>query len=235
MIATAAETLGLRAVGRFLALRATSRPSRATRAWWRYGWRAGLAVHFCLTLFYFAKACGMPVDGAPAVISTPVKFLAEFHSANGYFLYANFESRHYQVDFEGSNDGGKTWRTYEFRHVPRRSIGSTGFFRAPVCPVGDDDRDRSSRASKTSTVPLVAAHLLARNPEVTSRFAATRSRPTADGPSGCGAIDSRSPIPKPIAGPGFTGTRNSPATICRRCCDGAGRHRHSVWGPPTPR
>ena len=170
MLATAADKLGLATASRFLAQQATSLPARAIGAWRLYGLRAALGIHFCLTLYYFAKVCRVPVEAAPAVISSPVKFFGEFRSANGYKLYANFETAHYQVDFEGSNDAGKTWRTYEFRTVPQQVDRMPPFFAPRFARLETTIQIDSSKLAKFTVVPLVAAHLLAQNPNLINRF-----------------------------------------------------------------
>jgi hypothetical protein len=170
MLATAAGKLHLGALGRFLAARTTNDSPRAIGAWPLHGLRVALCAHFGLTLFYFAKVCGAPVDSAPAVITAPVKSVVGFCSANGYSLYAYFETGHYQVDFEGSNDGGKTWRTYEYRYVPQR-VERVAPFIAPWFPRFEATiQIESWSPGKSSALPLVAAGLLARNPDVMDRF-----------------------------------------------------------------
>lgn len=171
MLATAATKLGRRAwFGPPTAAPATGQRARQPAAWRLYGLRAALSMHFALTLFYFAKVCGVPGPTAPAVPSLPMRLVDEFRSANGYSLYANFESAHYQVDFEGSNDGGKTWRTYEYRHVPQ----SVDRLPAPIAPwfarFETTMQIASSKTDERPLLPLVAAHLLAQTPEVLNRF-----------------------------------------------------------------
>ena len=170
MLASAAERSGLGNVSRRLAATALPRPARAPRAWRRHGLRAALGAHFALTLFYFAKVVGLPVDTAPAIISSPVKAVMEFGSANGYSLYANFDSAHHQVDFEGTNDDGQTWRTYEYRHVPQR-VDRVAAFLAPWYPRFEATiQIESWSPGKLSVLPLVATQLLVRNPDVLDRF-----------------------------------------------------------------
>ena len=174
MLAAAADKLGLRALGQFLATGATSAtPSNIPepRPWTRYGLRAALALHFCLTLFQFARVCRLPVAELPSAITAPAKFFGEFRSANGYSLYANFETAHFQVDFEGSNDGGKTWRTYPYRHVPQRVDRAPPFTAPWFARFETTVEIQSSRLPAFSVIPLVASHLLAHSPDVIALFA----------------------------------------------------------------
>ena len=141
--------------------------------WQTRAWQAALGVHFALTLFYFAKAFGIPVEtGLPGFVRSTVNVFNEFRSANGYTLYASFDPAHCQVDFEGSNDAGKTWRTYEFRTVPQQ-VDAMPPFVAPRFARFDTAMEiQSSRVGdKTSVMPLIAAHLLAGNPEIVGLFA----------------------------------------------------------------
>jgi len=171
MLAAAASRLRLRALAQHLSS-AASRPSATAPAGWRlHGLRVALGVHFALTLFYFAKVCGLPVDDAPAVIASPVKVFSEFRSANGYFLYAYFDSAHHQVDFEGSNDHGKTWRTYEYRHVPQQTDRIPPFLAPWFARFEATIQIESWSAGQLSVLPAVAAHLLSRDPAVLARFA----------------------------------------------------------------
>jgi hypothetical protein len=143
----------------------------STTSWHTQGLRVALGLHFCLTLFYLAEACGIPTEAALRSRASPIVFLGQFRSANGYFLYAGFDAAHYQVDFEGSNDRGKTWRTYEYRHIPQR-IDRAPQFVAPWFPRFEATiQIEGSRPAEVPFLPLVATQLLRRNPEVMARFA----------------------------------------------------------------
>ena len=175
MLVTAADKLGLRAASRLLAANAIPEARSSfpePRPWARDGLRIALALHFCLTLFQFARVCRLPVAGLPSAITAPVKFFTEFRSANGYSLYANFEAAHFQVDFEGSNDGGKTWRTYPYRHVPQRVDRAPPFTAPWFARFETTIEIQGSKPANFSVIPLVASHLLARNPDVIALFAA---------------------------------------------------------------
>ena len=178
MVIGAVEKLRLRRLGVFLASRAvqSTRPIGALRL---YGLRVALWAHFYLTLFFLAKACGVMVDNLPYALTWPVHQLWEFRSANGYYLYATFDPIRYQVEFEGSNDGGQTWRTFPFRYIPQREDRVSPFiapwfarFEATVQILGWNGK-------KSPLMPAVAAHLLARNPDVMHLFA---SDPFPDSP-----------------------------------------------------
>ncbi len=169
MLIAAAEKLRLRKLGTFLASRAVQ-STRAIGAFRLYGLRLALWIHFYVTLLFLAKACGVMVDNLPSALTWPVHQLWEFRSANGYYLYAIFDPVRYQVEFEGSNDGGQTWRTYPFRYIPQREDRISPFI-APWFPRFEATVQILGWGGKKSPLmPAVAAHLLARNPDVMRLF-----------------------------------------------------------------
>jgi lipase maturation factor 1 len=170
MLLAAAEKLRLPRLRRTLAERIARHPFPDLPSWRLYGLRAALGLHFSLTVIYFARACGVPIDSAPPVLSRPLNFFAEFRSANGYHLYANFDPAHFQVDLEGSNDAGKTWRTYPLRYLPQ-AVDRRPPFTAPYFARFEATLQiQSTKTRPNSVFRLVAAHLLARTPAVITLF-----------------------------------------------------------------
>jgi lipase maturation factor 1 len=170
MLAGAARRLRLASLERSFASGVASLRPRIPSVWTLYGLRAALGLHFGLTLFYFAQIGGLPADSVPAPIAAVVRPFAEFRSANGYSLYASFDTAHHQVDFEGSNDSGRTWRTYEYRHLPQQ-VDRTPEFLAPWYARFEATLQIASWTRAEFTVlPVVAARLLTRNPDVLDRF-----------------------------------------------------------------
>ena len=170
MLVAAAEKLRLRKLAALMAAKVAGSSARAIGAFRLYGLRTALWIHFYLTLFFFAKACGVMVDNLPYALTWPVHQLWEFKSANGYYLYATFDPIRYQVEFEGSNDGGQTWRLYPFRYIPQQEDRLAPFiapwyarFEATVQILGWNGK-------KSPLMPAVAAHLLTRNPDVMRLF-----------------------------------------------------------------
>ena len=170
MLIGAAHRLRLRPLGIFLAAKAAGGTARAAGAFRLYGLRAALWGHFYLTLFFFAKACGASVNTLPYAMTWPVHLLWEFRSANGYFLYASFDPVRYQVEFEGSNDGGRTWRTYEFRYMPQREDQICPFIAPWFARFEATFEIAGWTGRKSPLMPAVGAHLLARHPEVMGLF-----------------------------------------------------------------
>jgi len=170
MFIAAAERLRWRKLAAFLATRATAVSTRVVGAFRLYGLRAALWFHFSLTLFFFAKACGVAVNTLPYAVTWPVHLLWEFRSANGYYLYATFDPVRYQVEFEGSNDGGQTWRTYEFPHIPQREDRVCPFIAPWFCRFEATLQIAGWNGKKSPLMPAVAAHLLVRDQAVMDLF-----------------------------------------------------------------
>lgn len=179
MVMSVVEKLRRPWLTRMIVERMTPPVPPVVTGWRLHGLRTALGLHFLLTIYYFAKACGVPVESAPAIVRRPVEFFAEFRSANGYYLYANFDEVHFQVDFEGSNDAGKTWRTYEYRHVPQSADRVPPFTAPRFARFETTLQIQSSKVRPSSVFSLIAAHLLVRSPEVATLF---RADPFPDHP-----------------------------------------------------
>jgi hypothetical protein len=137
--------------------------------------RAVLGAHFGLTLCYFLVcariASGMSLERVPAAVLKPVNLLWNFHCANAYYLYPRIGSVHYEVEFAGSDDAGRTWRPYAFRYLPQDSDRICPFLGAwfPRFEVTIQNFDWSR--NKAWLFQTVAAELMAGNPDVTALFA----------------------------------------------------------------
>lgn len=148
-------------------------------AWARWALAAGLWMHFYVTWFYFGKAAGWSVYSLPAALTWPVDAVRGLASANEYSLYAKFDAARYQVDFEGSNDGGRTWRLYPYRYLPQRLDRICPFI-APWFPRFEASLQIAAWGERKARVfHVVATHLLAGNPRVVGLFP---QNPFADRP-----------------------------------------------------
>jgi hypothetical protein len=87
---------------------------------------------------------------------------------------------HRVTEFTGSNDGGRTWRAYEFFHYPQQLDRMSGFI-APHFPrfEGTLQIVLATRPEPHSIYAIVAGHLLAQNPEIVRLF---RENPFPDRP-----------------------------------------------------
>jgi len=110
----------------------------------------------------------------------PLQFLyRDFRSANCYSLYSTTSPARDDVEFAGSNDGGRTWRPYPFRYKPQREDHMSPFlaprfgrFEATLQLVLDGH-------SQVTLIPDTARALLQGNPDVIGLFA---SNPFPDAP-----------------------------------------------------
>jgi lipase maturation factor 1 len=156
---------------------ATAEPRQAGlgyRRFCKWGLRAALSLQFYLTLVYFLTfvriARGLPPDDIPAVMSAPRNLFWNFHSANEYNLYARFDPVRHGVEFAGSNDGGRTWRPYEYRYISQR-VDRICPFIAPWFPRFEASLQDTERSEgKSRLFRAVAAQLLAGNPEAIGLF-----------------------------------------------------------------
>jgi hypothetical protein len=180
MLIAAAEKLGLRRVGDFLAARVTKQAAPAIARWRLYSLRAALWTHFSLTFYFFGILFGLSADGLIGSVARPVVFLTEgFHSANPYTLYAGLLPARYGIEFDGSNDGGETWRTYDYWYQPQRLDRICPFI-APWYPRFEATLQiEATRSDPSPLYRLVAAHLLQRDPAVMGLF---RKDPFPDRP-----------------------------------------------------
>jgi TPR repeat protein len=157
-------------LGAVLATPASAAPAFTGGPLARYGLRAACGVHFAITVYYFVLNAGVPESVVPEGFAATMKQIASFRSANGYYLYVNSHPAHYMVEFEGSNDRGKTWRSYRYRHLAQ-AVDEAPDFTAPWFPRYENTVFmESGRAGKISVIPATAQKLLQRNPNVMALF-----------------------------------------------------------------
>jgi hypothetical protein len=170
----------LAAVAARLKLRRFSPPAAtalcATPNWRTLVLRTALWTHFALSLVLLAKSCNIAV--LPA-LAAPAKLVSEFRSVNAYTLYATFVTERYQVEFEGSNDAGRTWRAYDYRFLPQHPDQIAPFIAPWFARFEATIQIAAWGRKRSEIIPVVASHLLARNPEVMDQF---RSDPFPDHP-----------------------------------------------------
>lgn len=156
----------------------TPRPT----AWARYGLRAVLGLHFVLTLYFFALNCGLPVEGFPYALGRPLKeAFWDFRSANSYTLFAGMLPSRIAVEFEGSRDGGVTWRPYEFNYQPQDPARISPFIAPRYARFEATLQVEANRPEPSPLFAHVAAQLIAGNPDVLGQF---RRNPFPEGAPG---------------------------------------------------
>jgi hypothetical protein len=150
---------------------AVTAPSPLPR-WRRAVLHGCLWLHFALTIYFFVVLCRIPTDRAPLSWLQPVRTVFEpLRSANAYTLYATLLPAHYGVEFTGSNDGGVTWRTYDYRYLPQSEDRMSPFIAPRYARFEQTLQIESTRDTPSPLYPVVATHLLQRDSAVIARFA----------------------------------------------------------------
>lgn len=178
MLAEAGKRFRLGGISRRIAslglqLASCSPPSK----WSLYGLRLFLGLQISLTVYFSV----MVFDGKGS--RGPIRFVdylfRDFYSANAYIPYVSFPAQKNEVEFIGSNDGGQTWRSYEFKFKPQRADHICGFI-APWFPRFEASLQYAVRLKRCLLIPRVSALLIARNPLVMRLF---KSDPFPDRPA----------------------------------------------------
>ncbi|HVA71483.1 MAG TPA: lipase maturation factor family protein [Candidatus Limnocylindrales bacterium] len=110
----------------------------------------------------------------------PVEAIEPFRIANQYGLFGTMTRGRYEIEFQGSNDGGKTWTAYPFRYKPQAVNQAPGIY-APYQPRFDWNLWFASLGNWRQYQFVVGTEeaLLDNSPEVLSLFA---SDPFPNGP-----------------------------------------------------
>ncbi len=169
MLASAARWLRLRKAADYLAAKAAAVSAAVIKPWAKWGLRVALGTQMALALFFYAKVVGAPV--ADAVFQPVQLVFGGFRSANVYRLFANIMANRYEIEFMGSNDGGETWRSYQYRHKVQR-VDRICSFVAPWYPRFEAILQNTTVSSNDrSLYQAVAAHLILRDAAVQKLFA----------------------------------------------------------------
>jgi hypothetical protein len=144
-----------------------ARDGGALPAWRRYGLRIFLGLQIGLTLYFSTIVfAGKGFRGSPRFVDY---LFRDFYSANAYLPYGSFPNAKNEVEFTGSNDGGTTWRDFEFRYKPQHADRMCGYV-APWFPRFEATLQYAVGLPRCPLVPRVAALLLARNALVMKLF-----------------------------------------------------------------
>jgi hypothetical protein len=97
---------------------------------------AGMVISgFFLGWLFYASSVQMLwmfFPGLP-LPSEPIRYLEPFRVADRYGLFAVMTHERYEIEFQGSNDGGKTWTPFPFRYKPQDPAKAPGIY-APYQP-----------------------------------------------------------------------------------------------------
>ncbi len=160
---------------------ALARPPSPLLLWRRLALGAVLWTHFALSILLFWNTAGWPIPTAVERLTQPAKQLfTGLGAVQVYQLYARLDPFHFIAEFVGSNDGGVTWRPYEFRYYPQ-ALDRVSPFTAPWYHRFESTLQiqASTRDEATTLYASVAARLLERSPGVLGLFARD---PFPDGP-----------------------------------------------------
>jgi len=173
MLVSAARAFRLSALARYLDSKVTRPVLGAIGAWRLYGLRALLGTHFLLTLYVFAVVLlGRSLKDLPQLTSRPVEYLfGGLRSANVYYPYAYFFStKKFEVEFEGSNDGGRTWRTYPFKFKAQQTDRICPFIAPWYARFEATIEIATFNVPRSRLMPKIAVQLINRNPDVLNLF-----------------------------------------------------------------
>ena len=146
---------------------APERPVVARAApWWT--WSSAVALAW---VFYATVAPAVMSPATPPLLAAPVRALAPFRIANQYGLFAVMTEARYEIEFQGSRDGGRTWVAYPFRYKPQDPRERPGIY-APYQPRFDWNLWFASLAPWRASPWVVAAQarLLEGSPSVLALF-----------------------------------------------------------------
>ena len=113
-------------------------------------------------------------------VQWPVEKIEPFRIANQFGLFGVMTRGRYEIEFQGSNDGGKTWTPYRFRYKPQAVNEAPGIY-APYQPRFDWNLWFASLGNwrQYTFVLGVEERLLEGSPEVLALF---QANPFANGP-----------------------------------------------------
>lgn len=174
MLRDAARRLRWPRIGNAIAAQvALVRPSRPLRKWQGAALATLLWTHFALSILVYWAATTLPLSATLEKFNAALRpFYAGFGSVNAYLLYSRLDPFHFVAEFVGSNDGGITWRPYEFRYYPQ-ALDRMPWFVAPWFPRFEATLQVQAavRNEASALYASVATRLLERNPAVLKLFA----------------------------------------------------------------
>jgi hypothetical protein len=134
-----------------------------------------LLAGFLLTWIFYSTTTQLIAMVAPRIPlpAAPVRALDPFRIANQYGLFAVMTMGRYEIEFQGSDDGGLTWKTYPFRYKPQDVREAPGIY-APYQPRFDWNLWFASLGGwrDYTFVPLTEERLLRGSPPVMMLFKA---------------------------------------------------------------
>ena len=119
----------------------------------------------------YATIAALSPAAARTPLAAPARLLAPFRIANQYGLFASMTEARYEIEFQGSKDGGATWVPYPFRYKPQDVDARPGIY-APYQPRFEWNLWFASLAPWRASTWVVFAQerLLERSPSVLALF-----------------------------------------------------------------
>jgi len=128
----------------------------------------------CLTWLFIANAALLLMMWFPesALLAAPARPLEPFRFANQFGLFGVMTTGRYEIEFQGSNDGGNTWTPYPFRYKPQDVHVAPGIY-APYQPRFEWNLWFASLGNwrQYPFVPNAEIRLLEASPDVLALFA----------------------------------------------------------------
>jgi len=181
MFAQAAGWLRLRKLADYFTATSAVTAVPPLAKWRRYTLNGALSLHFYLSIIAFTTLARMPTPAFLESVNRPLKAMFDgFGSINGYSLFSRFDPFQFVTEFLGSNDGGVTWRPYEYRYFPQQ-LDRISPFTAPGFPRFEANIKAQATLNDHAT-PLfhfVATRLLEQKQPVIDLF---ESNPFPDAP-----------------------------------------------------
>lgn len=82
---------------------------------------------------FYATIWAFLAPGSGSILATPERVLEPLRIANPYGLFATMTVARYEIEFQGSNDGGRSWTAYPFKYKPQDPLARPGIY-APYQP-----------------------------------------------------------------------------------------------------
>ncbi|HXT16376.1 MAG TPA: lipase maturation factor family protein [Gemmatimonadaceae bacterium] len=95
--------------------------------------RGAVAETFFLAWIFYATLWAFLAPGSRSFFAAPERALEPFRIANAYGLFATMTVARYEIEFQGTSDGGRTWTVYPFRYKPQDVMERPGVY-APYQP-----------------------------------------------------------------------------------------------------
>jgi len=180
MLISLAKRLRLDRLKNYLTITAIKNPFAAIKPWRLGLLRGALWAHFVLTIYAFVLWMTLGAVDFSEDPSRPNRYaFTDFRSANPFTPYATFLNERYAVEFMGSNDGGATWRAYQYPHLPQEPDQIVGHVAPHFLRFQAASQIIGSVEKRTPTFPLVALKLLEQNSLIIDLF---KSNPFPDSP-----------------------------------------------------